>query len=723
VAGVDRFKALFFEEAQELLRELESGLLELEARSSEREHVDRTFRAAHTLKGSAGMVGLRVIAAFTHKMEAVLDRIRSGGLKARSSVVDVLLEGRDYLERVLEACARGEPEEEPSETLRGAIEGILSGEEPADARASGVGEPADIVKSGSSSQAHLEGASSAAGERVERSVEPEAVRRAGLGEGPVILFDPGPDALRQGIDPVGVLEDLAELGGCVVEPLLDGIPAWSEYDPQRCYVRWRVHYKEDVSLERVRETALFVGPSCIQVEGGPPAPGEAERGDEAQPKVGVTASLATSGSGAAAGASGMTAGASAVEKAAPGGVAGMAGRGTAAAQRVRVDAQLLDRLIGLAGELAVLTDNLQTLGNQPWAEPWADAIESLDQVGRHLRDSALELRMVPVEDLFARLPRLIRDLAERSGKKIALKVEGEETQLDRAIIERLAEPMIHLIRNAVDHGLEPPEERVAAGKGETGQILVRAGHEGDRVSIRLEDDGRGLDREKIRLKGIRLGLLTPDVDAEDPLVANVIFEPGFSTRDVAGELSGRGVGLDVVRDALRALRGSVSVESQKGAGTVFTLQLPLTLALVDGLLVEVAEEKFVVPLAQVEECVAEGAGSAERGPGNACAVVRGELVPIVSLRKRLRIRGTEPEHPELLLTRQAGRLVAIAVDRLLGRIQTVIQPLADELTRLGIYSGATILGDGTVALVLDLASVIVGARRSQQQMNMLTETQ
>ena len=381
--------------------------------------------------------------------------------------------------------------------------------------------------------------------------------------------------------------------------------------------------------------------------------------------------------------------------------------------RIRVDAAQLDDLVGLAGELAVLADNLQGLRDIHGAEPYRIALESLERVCRQVRDQSLELRMVPVEELFSRFPRLVRDLADKSGKEIQLRIEGQETRLDRTIVERLAEPMIHLIRNSVDHGLETPEERVAAGKPRQGQVVLWAGHEGDRVALKIEDDGRGLNRARILEKGVARGLIAPNTSPDDPRVISLIFEPGFSTRDTVSELSGRGVGLDVVRDAVRALRGSVSVQSEPGRGTCFTFRLPLTLALIDGLLVEVAHERYVVPLSQVEECVALGGTKPALSSGRMCVSVRDELVPLVSLRKMFETISPTPKRQEILLTRHGGQRVGVAVDKLLGRVQAVIQSLGEGLSHLRRFSGATILGDGEVSLILDLSSIVGESRAAE----------
>jgi two-component system chemotaxis sensor kinase CheA len=389
--------------------------------------------------------------------------------------------------------------------------------------------------------------------------------------------------------------------------------------------------------------------------------------------------------------------------------------------RIRVDAGQLDDLVGLAGELVVVTDNLMGVREIPGVEPWVHALEALERVSREIRDTTLDLRMVPVDELFSRFPRVVRDLADRSGKEIELRIIGQETRLDRTIVERLSDPMIHLIRNGVDHALEPPQERIAKGKPRVGRITLSAGHEGDRVAIRVEDDGRGLDCEKIVRKGIMLGMVPSGTPADDPRVVSLIFEPGFSTRETVSELSGRGVGLDVVRDAVRALRGSVAVESTPGKGTAFIFRLPLTLALIDGLLVEAAGGRYVVPMAQVEECVELDRMGLALSRERRCVSVRGELVPTVSLRGLFRADDSLPARQELLLTRHAGQRVGVAVDRLLGRVQAVIQSLGEGLHGVNRFSGATILGDGSVSLILDLSALVSESRFAEQRSRTISQ--
>jgi two-component system chemotaxis sensor kinase CheA len=656
---------MFFEEAREQLQALEAGLMDLEARKEDRAHLDRTFRAAHTLKGAAGMVGLATIAQFTHGVEAVLDRIRSGTLVPTPEIISLLLAAKDHLASTIDAEEAEGPVPDGA-TLAEKLAAVVEGRDIAAAVPSAMPVPAP--------SSPTEGAAFAIEPK-----EPKTYR---------IALTPHQDAFRKGINPLGMLDELRELGTAQVSANCERVPALSTLDPRDCHLAWAIELKTRVSPARLDEVFLFLDePGQVAIalqEESSEVPGASIPVQEPAPAPQAAPVPAAS------------------QKAVPAG-------------RIRVEAEQLDELVSMAGELAILTDSLQRLGTLEAAEPWAGSIEALERLGRRLREATLELRMVDVEELFVRFPRVVRDMAEQTGKQVSLRIEGEDTRLDRTIIERLAEPMIHLLRNAVDHGLETPEERIAAGKPAEGRITIGAGHEGDRVAIRVTDDGRGLDRARIARKGVALGMLPPETPASDPRVGNLIFEPGFSTRERVGELSGRGVGLDVVRDAIRGLQGSVTLRSVEGKGTSFLIRLPLTLAMIDGLLIEVAGGQFVVPIGQVDECVALAADDAATTMGRPAAIVRGELLPIVPLREMF---GESPleaacERRELLLTRHAEQRVAVEVDRLLGRVQAVIQPLGDSLARMRRFSGATILGDGSICLILDLPTLVSIARVSE----------
>jgi two-component system chemotaxis sensor kinase CheA len=811
----DRFREMFFEEARELLIGLEEGLMDLERRQTDRAHLDKTFRAAHTLKGAAGMVGLKVIAEFTNGIEAVLERIRSGLLVVDSDIITTLLESRDHLAAMVEAEAASSPIP-PSSELSQRLTSLLrapgspgpspqagsgsgplprspaphpstidtparsaSPESPSGAlplapadraapdaavppppaeRPGGRALPSPKAKGGSRSRKPLSAEASAAAAKAKKprpntrktkqtpsapvaGAPPDLGKHTGDEEITVYhaTFAPGPEALRRGANPIGVLDELRELGKTSITADVNLVPPLDQIDPERCYLRWTITVGTEADPQRLHEAFLFfTDDSAVTIQrlladgtkvpilGGTASPAtresvaktaqtvatsptqEPSRGSVEAPRL-MVPSAPVGASAAVVAMPEAFVPPSAVP--APSTAPPILPRAHA---RIRVDAGQLDDLVGLAGELAVVSDNLMGVREVPGIEAWTHALEALDRVSRQIRDTTLDLRMVPVDELFSRFPRVVRDLADRSGKEIELRIVGQETKLDRTIVERLNDPMIHLIRNAVDHALEHPQDRLAKGKPRGGRITLWAGHEGDRVAIRVEDDGRGLDRDKIVRKGIALGMVPTGTSADDPRVVSLIFEPGFSTRDSISELSGRGVGLDVVRDAVRALRGSVAVESSPGKGTAFVFRLPLTLALIDGLLVETAGGRYVVPLAQVEECVALNGTRSALSEGRPCVAVRGELVPTVSLRSLFRANGPLPPRQELLLTRHAGQRVGVAVDRLLGRVQAVIQSLGEGLHALNRFSGATILGDGTVSLILDLSALVSESRFAEQ---------
>jgi two-component system chemotaxis sensor kinase CheA len=738
---------MFYEEARELLISLEEGLVELERRKDDRAHLDRTFRAAHSIKGAAAMVGLPEIAEFTHGIEAVLERIRAHTLGVDADIITTLLEARDHLAAMVEADANGAPLSAPAD-LNARLASLLRDPSekvaptPSTPKASSPPPAPDPTPPPAPEPSRADTKPKArkprprAPRKKKEEPPPASVAVTMPGSGELVHYriqlKPGPDVLRRGVNPLGVLDELRELGPTEVFTDADFVPPLDELDPERCYLVWRIEVQTTAARERLDDVFLFMADdSSVSMEWKGPD-GTFGPLPSAKPPAALVESVPITRREPRSSVI-VKAEESAVEAAPsqppPGGPRSPAPPSTGApppssplpqpqpsrsVSRIRVDANQLDDLVGLAGELAVLSDNLQSIRDLPGAQPWIHTLEALERVSEQIRDTTLDLRMVPVDELFSRFPRVVRDLADRSGKEIELRIIGQDTRLDRTIVERLSDPMIHLIRNGVDHALEPPEERIAKGKPRKGRITLTAGHEGDRVAIRVEDDGRGLDRERIVAKGIALGLVPIGTSPDDPRVDSLIFEPGFSTRDKVSELSGRGVGLDVVRDAVRALRGSLAVESSPGRGTAFIFRLPLTLALIDGLLVETAGCRYVVPLAQVEECVALNGSMSALSKGRPCVSVRGELVPMVTLRKLFRSEGEPPARQELLLTRHAGQRVGITVDRLLGRVQAVIQALGEGLIGLNRFSGATILGDGTVSLILDLAALVTESRSADQ---------
>ena len=630
----DRFREMFYEEARELLIGLEEGLMDLERRQGDRAHLDKTFRAAHSLKGAAAMVGLASLAEFTHGIEAVLDRIRSQAMAVDTDIISTLLEARDHLAAMVESEAAGSPIPASSE-LTQRLSALLrisgtGGGTPPPARG-----PAALARHGPTGRPRRRprvrrppppaatlrrrpheprgrkgskagGSDTAPKARASRKKVPKMGPPPGAGGPPSGSRGSAPprrpsrlpDHRRPGAryPPAG-----HQSPGCVrraraswarpgSRPTSRAVPALDDLDPERCYLSWTITLETAADVGQIREVFLFfTEDSTVSIERrtddgdwvvvASKTRRRSRRRPRSRPQTcpSPTATVSPPSRNRARARSprrlpcpppprsrpAPTATAPRPAAPAPGPAPRTPPRPNA---RIRVDAAQLDDLVGLAGELAVLSDNLMALRDLQGATQWLHALESLQRVSREIRDTTLDLRMVPVDELFSRVPRIVRDLADRSGKQIELRIVGQETRLDRTIVERLNDPMLHLIRNAVDHALETPQEREQKGKPRVGTITLSAGHEGDRVAIRVEDDGRGLDREKIVRKGIALGMISPGTAADDPRVVSLIFEPGFSTRETVTELSGRGVGLDVVRDAVRALRGTVTVESTAGQG-------------------------------------------------------------------------------------------------------------------------------------------------------------
>ena len=646
----DRFLSMFFEEARELIQALEAGLMDLEALQADREHVDRTFRAAHTLKGAAGVVGLRPIAEFTHKVEAVLDDIRAGRLAVSPGAITILLRAKDHLGNALEEAIEGrtkEPAADLEEDLVGLKEGRIGPSRPPEPRTHcrGRWHPAG-KQPRSPARGPYVVASEAAADVPREPARPLIGSSFGL----------GPISSARESTPWGSSTSCAgRAREARITALVDALPPLEELDPTDCLLAWTVDLLTEAGREQLEEVFLFLD-----------EPGQVAIEEVEELAIPTAVPDETPKSPAPS----------------PSPSPGFLPEPVASAARSCARRCGATRRAGGHGGRALGAHRQPAgVGRGIWvgSGPYAGTIEALERLGRRLRDATLELRMVPIEELFVRFPRVVRDLAEKTGKRIDFRMEGEETLLDRTIVERLADPMIHLIRNAVDHGLETPAERLAEGKSPTGRITIGAGHEGDRVAVRLIDDGRGLDRPKVLRKGIALGLLPPDTSPDDPRVGNLIFEAGFSTRDKVGELSGRGVGLDVVRDAIRGLRGTVTLRSVPGRGATFLIRLPLTLAMIDGLLVEVEGARYVVPIGQVDECM---------------SLEPGETISTMGRQVRRRPRGTRPDRlagrdlpdvgraprrsPGLLLTRFAEQRMGVEVDRLLGRVQAVIQPPLDE---------------------------------------------
>ena len=652
-----QYRKVFFEEAAELLDAMEATLLRLDLASLEREDLNLLFRVAHSLKGNAATFGFPEVAAFTHELESGLEPVRQGDTPLSQEGVDLLLQAVDLIRRHL-SLAQDDLPLPPTDKAR---------EDDLAARFRAL---------------TLGGHFGAQG-------VPVAAPVVGWG-GVRIHFRAPKDAFRRGLNLERLFRDLRRFGALAVELATEEVPPLAVLDPESCHLAWNLELTGPVTREQVEEVFEFV-----------------DEGDNLQitPILAETAEVADVApeAGAAASGSSPAAGAEAPRR-----------RTTdrAEASTLRVSTEKIDRLLDLVGELvitqAMLAQSSQLLETQAGQGRFQEAMQLLDRQTRDLQERVMGIRMVPVDMVFSRFPRLVRDLSKQLGKEVDLHMEGQATELDKTFIELLVDPLTHLVRNSLDHGIESTVDRVAAGKHQTGHILLRAYSKGGHIHIEVKDDGKGLDKARILAKAQERGLVPAGATLTDDEIHQLIFEAGFSTAAIVSDLSGRGVGMDVVRQNIRNLGGRVEVESRPGEGSTFRLILPLTLAILDGLIVRLAQETYVFPLASVLESFRPKPGEIQTLKGDREVInIRGEFVPVLRLPRLLQMGEEEGGPLPLLVVVEAEhRRAAMAVEELLGQSQVVIKSLETHYRRVEGLSGATILGDGHVALILDVAGLL-----------------
>ncbi len=497
-----------------------------------------------------------------------------------------------------------------------------------------------------------------------------------------IRFALPPDCLANGVNPLPLLDELRELGACELTADTDAVPGLDTLDPERCLLRWRARLVTDKPESAIEDVFMFVIDDMeLEI-----ARADAPAPVEAPPPAAAAAPAATGGTS------------------------------STAASGIRVSAERIDSLMDRVGELVIAQSRLRQIA-QTSQDPNLRAIaEEIERLAAEMRGATMGIRMIPIVQLFGRFRRVIHDLARELGKDVRLTTAGEETELDKTVIESLADPLMHLIRNAIDHGLEDAADRRAAGKPEIGTIALEARHAGAQVLISITDDGRGMNRERIRAKAVEAGLLPETGEVSDADLFATIFAPGFSTAAQVTEVSGRGVGMDVVKRTVESLRGFIEVASAPGAGSCITLRLPLTLAIIDGLLVRVGEGRYVIPLSSVEECVelsdSETGGSEARSFLN----IRDELVPFLRLREMFAAETPPDPYQKVVIVASGEQRVGLVVDQIIGDHQTVIKSLSRLHADVTAFSGATILGDGTVALILDIVNLIAAGRALEQRL-------
>jgi two-component system, chemotaxis family, sensor kinase CheA len=671
----------FRQEAQELLEQLEQALLDLEHAPGNTELIDSAFRALHTIKGSGAMFGFDAVAAFTHHVETAFDLVRKGKVAPSPELIAVALAAKDRMRLLIE---------QPDDADEASGEAILR-----DLKSIVEGGPAVVPA----------------------AAAPGAMRWR-------IRFRLAKDAMAMGTNPLLLLDELRGLGTATVTARTDRIPSLAELVPTECRIGWDVVLSSDKPRAAIEDVFMFVIDDMeleiepIADDGDDKRIGEilVDRGD-VQPAA-VDAALASQ---RPVGELLVKAGDVTEEKLASALAEQQHLRGetrAAAAKTsdsIRVPAERLDELMDRVGELVIAQSRLTQVAAASVDGQVKSVAEEIERLVLELRDITMGVRTVPIGSLFGRFRRLVHDLTRELGKEIELTTVGEETELDKTVIERLNDPLIHLLRNAIDHGLEKPEGRAQAGKPARGHITLSARHSGAEVLVSIVDDGRGLDRARIQARGEEQGLLTPGVKLSDSELFQVIFQPGFSTAREVTSLSGRGVGMDVVKRTIEALRGKIDIASTPGKGTEVTLRLPLTLAIIDGLLVRVGKGRYVIPLSAVEECVELSAEEDARSKGRSFLNIRDDLVPFLRLRELFNTT-TPPDRFQKVVIVSSGDLrVGLVVDQVIGDHQTVIKSLSKLHAHVETFSGATILGDGSVALILDIAHLVVFGQSREEQ--------
>lgn len=721
---MDELTSVFIQEGREQLQAMENGLLELEQNPDNLDNINTIFRAAHTVKGASGVIECHFIEGFMHKVENVLDRLRNSEIRVSSDLAGLLLRCCDHLGHLMSVLEVGQAAPE-----------------------------ADVTASGEALQMELTtyaGGAAAAADGGCKVVESDAELHASGGG--MVITDAwhisvrfGPDVLRGGMDPLSFIRYLASLGEILgLETVPDRVPPADEMDPESCYLGFEIRLQTRAPKADIERVFDFCRDDC-ELRILPPdskvteylklikeLPEDDMRLGEMLVRCGaLTQTELDEGLVSQQGSVHPTPAGEeaiappqlgeilvdhkvihkAVVDAAVSKQTQVSEKKAVEARLIRVQADKLDQLIDLVGELVIAGASANLLATRSGQSDLIETTSVLSRLVENIRDSALQLRMVQIGETFNRFNRVVRDVSKEINKEIDLIISGAETELDKTVVEKIGDPLMHLVRNSMDHGIEPASVREAKGKSRRGTVELNAYHDSGSIVIEVVDDGGGLPRDKIYQKAVDKGLIQPTQVLSDQEIINLIWEPGFSTADQVTNLSGRGVGMDVVRRNIQSLRGNCDVASVEGEGTTFTIRLPLTLAIIDGFLVGVGKSAYVIPLDMVIECIEQRTDAADRDFHN----LRGEVLPFVRLREMFDIEGERPARESIVVVQYAGQKAGIVVDQLMGEFQTVIKPLSSIFRHLRGIGGSTILGTGEVALILDVQALVQRNARSEER--------
>ncbi|MFQ5487183.1 MAG: chemotaxis protein CheA [Gammaproteobacteria bacterium] len=659
---ISQFHQTFFEESFEGLDVMESGLLNLDCGTVDEETINAIFRAAHSIKGGSATFGFTAVASFTHAMETLLDEMRDGHREVTQESVDVLLKAVDCLRELVVAQRDSTAvDEQQVAQVQGEIETLL----------------------GKATAPEKDSADSASG------------AQCGDHREWLISFHPHTHLLQSGNDPALLFRELSAMGELEVTVDISRLPQLPELDPEQCHLSWELKLTSSADESAIREIFEWVEDDCdLSIQQAQPTP---KNGNDADAKAAAVAVVQA-------------------PKTAPSRKPVSTESGS-----IRVSIDKVDNLINMVGEL-VITQSM--MGNLDGGfddfdisrlEQLREGLALLERNTRELQESVMRIRMLPISFVFSRFPRMVHDLSQQLGKKIDLVMSGEQTELDKTVMEKIGDPLVHLIRNSIDHGIEAPETRSRLGKPETGTVHLNAYHKGGNIVIEINDDGAGFNKQKIIAKARERGLIDSDTQLADENIYDLIFQPGFSTAEMLSDVSGRGVGMDVVRRNIRELGGTIETSSREGEGTTFTIRLPLTLAILDGQLVRVGSETFIIPLVSIVE-------SLQIRPENVNSIagksevykLREEYMPILHTHEIFQVDSdpSQLNNGLLVVIEGDGQKAGLFVDDLLGQQQVVIKSLETNFQRISGISGATILGNGTVALILDVEGLVQLSRKS-----------
>lgn len=676
---LSQFHQVFYEESYEGLDAMEQGLLDMDMDEPDDEVINTIFRAAHSIKGGSGTFGFSQVADFTHVVETLLDEVRSGDRAINKSIMDLLLSSVDCIRSLLQELQAGDdPDLSSAKQLKAQFEAVLKGE--------------DISAGG--------------GDQTPPPQAPPEISNDQPG-GWRIRFVPEVQMLQTGNEPARMFRQLNELchGNMQVTASLATLPIFTSINPEFCYLSWDIIVNEAVErseidevfewviddaeinitpLNEVHAEAVATEEQSVQTS-APEAVIEAPQ--ELVPVVTESKDVSQAET----------------KKAAP--------KASQENSSIRVSIDKVDSLINMVGELVITQSMLGQLGQNfdiTRVQRLQEGLAQLEHNTRELQESVMKIRMMPISFVFSRFPRLVRDVSQSLNKKINLVMSGENTELDKTVMEKIGDPMVHLIRNSIDHGIEIPEVRVAAGKSETGTVVLNAFHQSGNIVIEIKDDGAGLNTDRILQKAMENGLVAEGATLSQEQIFDLIFQPGFSTADVVSDLSGRGVGMDVVRRNIASLNGSIEVSSERNKGSRFIIRLPLTLAILDGQLVRVGNHIYIFPLVSIVESIQLDERTVNNVGGHSDVLqLRDEYVPIMQLHEifDIDIENHKDSESIVVVVETDGEKVGVVVDELLGQQQVVIKSLEENYKKVDGISGATILGDGTVALIIDVSGM------------------